>query len=134
MHFLVFSSYLFIIILKINKYRINIILLLTIIKCYILYWIISINFSISFISINLYSNLNLYLTILINNKFYPLSWFITTIVILISSIVIFNSINYLSLIESYSFIFYITLFQLSMISFVLSHDMKRNNKVVYFDK
>ena len=123
MHFLVFSSYLFIIILKINKYRINIILLLTIIKCYILYWIISINFSISIISINLYSNLNLYLTILINNKFYPLSWFITTIVILISSIVIFNSINYLSLIESYSFIFYITLFQLSMISFVLSHDI-----------
>ena len=40
---------------------------------------------------------------------YRLSWFITTIVILISSIVIFNSINYLSLIESYSFIFYITL-------------------------
>ena len=33
------------------------------------------------------------LQILINNKFYPLSWFITTIVILISSIVIFNSIN-----------------------------------------
>ena len=122
MHFLVFSSYLFIIILKINKYRINIILLLTIIKCYILYWIISINFSISFISINPYSYLNLYLSILINNKFYPLSWFITTIVILISSIVIFNSINYLSLIESYSFIFYITLLQLAMISFVLSHD------------
>ena len=123
MHFLVFSSYLFIIILKINKYRINIILLLTIIKCYILYWIISINFSISFISINLYSNLNLYVTILINNKFYPLSWFITTIVILISSIVIFNSINYLSIIQSYSFIFYITLFELSMISFVVSHDI-----------
>ena len=123
MHFLVFSSYLFIIILKINKYRINIILLLTIIKCYILYWIISINFSISFISINPYSYLNLYLSILINNKFYPLSWFITTIVILISSIVIFNSINYLSLIESYSFIFYITLLQLAMISFVLSHDI-----------
>ena len=53
---------------------------------------------ISFISINLYSNLNLYVTILINNKFYPLSWFITTIVILISSIVIFSrlSINILA--------------------------------------
>ena len=113
----------FIIILKVNKYRINIILLLTIIKCYILYWIISINFSISFISINLYSNLNLYITILINNKFYPLSLFMVTVVILISPIVIFNSINYLSIIDSYSFIFYITLFQLSMISFVLSHDI-----------
>ena len=111
----------FIIILKVNKYRINIILLLTIIKCYILYWIISINFSIGIISINLYSNLNLYM--LINNKFYPLSWFMVIVVILISPIVIFNSINYLSIIDSYSFIFYITLFQLSMITFVLSHDI-----------
>ncbi len=42
-----------------------------------------------------------------------------TVVILISPIVIFNSINYLSIIDSYLFIFYITLFQLSMISFVL---------------
>ena len=121
--FLIIAPISFIIILKVNKYRINIILLLTIIKCYILYWIISINFSISFISINLYSNLNLYITILINNKFYPLSWFMVTVVILISPIVIFNSINYLSIIDSYSFIFYITLFQLSMISFVLSHDI-----------
>ncbi len=94
----------FIIILKVNKYRINIILLLTIIKCYILYWIISINFSISFISINLWSNLNLYITMLINNKFYPLSWFMVIVVILISPIVIFNSINYLSIIDSYLFI------------------------------
>ena len=45
------------------------------------------------------------------------------VVILISSIVIFNSINYLSIIDSYLFIFYIILFQLSMISFVLSHDI-----------
>ena len=34
--------------------------------CFSYYWFIS------FISINLYSNLNLYVTILINNKFYPL--------------------------------------------------------------
>ncbi len=45
------------------------------------------------------------------------------IVILINSIVIFKSINYLSIIDSYLFIFYITLFQLSMFSFVLSHDI-----------
>ena len=46
-----------------------------------------------------------------------------TVVILISSIVIFNSINYLSIIDSYLFIIYITLFQLSMISFVLCYDI-----------
>jgi len=109
--------------LIVNKHRINIILLLTIIKSYILYWIISINFSISFISINLYSFCNLYTSHLITNKFYPLSWLMVTVVITISSIVIFNSINYLSIIDSYYLVFYITLLQLSMISFVLSHDI-----------
>ena len=54
---------------------------------------------------------------------YPLSWFMVTVVILISPIVITSSINYLSIIDPYSFIFYITLLQLSMISFVLSHDI-----------
>ena len=122
--YIIFNIFIFILsIIIVNKYRINIILLLTIIKCYILYWIFSINFSISFISINLYSNLNLYITILMTNKFYPLSWLMVTVVILISPIVILTSINYLSIIDSYLFIFYISLFQLSMISFVLSHDI-----------
>jgi len=93
------------------------------IKGYILYWIISINFFISFIFINLWSNLNLYITMLINNKYYPLSWFMVSVVILISSIVIFNSIDYLSIMDSYPFIFYIILFQLSMISFILSYNI-----------
>ena len=56
-------------------------------------------------------------------KFKPLSPFMVIVVILISSIVLFNSINYLSIIDSYSFIFYITLLQLSMISFILSRDI-----------
>ena len=106
-----------------NRYRIDIILLLIIIKGLILYWISTINFSISFISINLWSNYNLYITMLINNKYYPLSFFMVVVVILISPIVIFNSIDYLSIMDSYPFIFYIILFQLSMISFVLSHDI-----------
>ncbi len=46
-----------------------------------------------------------------------------TVIILISSIVINNSIDYLSIMDSYSLLFYITLFQLSMINFVLSHDI-----------
>ena len=112
-----------IILVKLNKYGTNIILLLTIIKSYILYWIISINFSLSILSINLYSNLNLFITMMLNSRFYPLSRLLVIVVILISSIAIFNSINYLSIIDSYSFVFYITLLQLSMISFTLSHDI-----------
>ena len=60
---------------------------------------------------------------MLNSRFYPLSRFLVIVVILISSIAIFNSINYLSIIDSYSFVFYITLLQLSMISFTLSHDI-----------
>lgn len=60
---------------------------------------------------------------LINNKYYPLSWFMVTVVILISSIVIFNSIDYLSIMDSYPFIFYIILLQLSMINFILSYNI-----------
>ena len=45
------------------------------------------------------------------------------VIILISSIVIFNSINYLCIIDSYLFLFYIILFELFMVGFVLSHDM-----------
>ena len=45
------------------------------------------------------------------------------IVILISPIVIFNSIDYLSIMDSYPFIFYITLFQLFMINFILSYNI-----------
>ena len=106
-----------------NKYRNNYILLVLLIKCIILYFIICINGILSSISINLYSNINCYMTVLINNKFYPLSRFMVSVVILISPIVVFNSINYLSIIDSYSFIFYITLLQLAMINFVLCHDI-----------
>jgi len=60
---------------------------------------------------------------MLNSRFYPLSRLLVIVVILISSIAIFNSINYLSIIDSYSFVFYITLLQLSMISFTLSHDI-----------
>ena len=56
-------------------------------------------------------------------KFKPISLFMVIVVILISSIVLFNSINYLSIIDSYLFIFYITLFELSMISFILAEDI-----------
>ena len=88
-----------------------------------MYWIISVNFLVSFISICLWCNFNFFITIYFNNKYYPLSWFMVTVVILISPIVIFNSIDYLSIMDSYPFIFYISLFQLSMINFILSYNL-----------
>ena len=110
-------------ILRFNKHQINIIQAIIIIKCYILYWNVSMNSLISIISINLWSHLNLYITIVLNNQFYPFSWFMVTVVILVSPIVILNSIDYLSIMDSYPFVFYIILFQFSMINFVLFHDI-----------
>ena len=110
-------------ILRFNKHQINIIQAIIIIKCYILYWNVSMNSLISIISINLWSHLNLYITIVLNNQFYPFSWFMVTVVILVSPIVILNSIDYLSIMDSYPFVFYIILFQFSMINFVLMHDI-----------
>ena len=60
---------------------------------------------------------------LINNKYYPLFLFMVIVVILISPIVIFNSIDYLSIIDPYPFIFHTILSQLSMINFILSYNL-----------
>ena len=101
----------------------NITQLLLVIKCYLLYWLILTNTTVIILLSAIYTTLDLYTVVLMNNKLYPLSWFIVIVITLISSIVIINSINYLSLVDSYSFTFYIVLFQLAMISFVLSHDI-----------
>ena len=114
-----------------NKFKINITLLLTIIKGYILYYIISINYITFILLINLYSNLILIITIIMKFKFKPLSLFMVIVVILISSIVLYNNINYFSIIDSYLFIYYITLFQLSMMSFILSCDIIIT--IIYWD-
>ena len=76
-----------------SRYRTDIIWPVIVTKGHILYRIISINFLSSLLFINLISNQNSYITMLVNIKYYPLSWFMVTVVILISPIVIFNSID-----------------------------------------
>ena len=110
-------------VLRFNKHQINIIQAIIIIKCYILYWNVSMNSLISIISINLFSHLNLFFFSYFIFSVSPFSWFMVTVVILVSPIVILNSIDYLSIMDSYPFLFYIILFQFSMINFVLFHDI-----------
>ena len=52
-----------------------------------------------------------------------LSIIIVSIVLLVSSFVIYNSIDYLTIIDSYLFIIYILLFQFIMIIFILSNHL-----------
>ena len=71
----------------------------------------------------LYSNYNLYISIISHNNYYPLSFFMVITVIIVSSIILYNSLSYLSIIDSYLFLLYIILFQFSMINFILSDDI-----------
>ena len=52
-----------------------------------------------------------------------LSWFMCCLITLISSCVILCSIDYLSIMDSYLFLIYISLFQSCMLIFVLSNDL-----------
>lgn len=92
-------------------------------KLYIWYWIIIVNWLISIIFILVWNCFNLYIVSIIRTKLYALSFFMIVIVILISSCVILNSIDYSSIMDSYPFIFYIILLNLCMLCFVLCHDI-----------
>ena len=74
----------------------------------------------SYYFINLFIIIDIYI---INTRFNSVSLIIVYIVLLVSSFVIYNSIDYLSIIDSYLFIIYILLFQFIMIIFILSNHL-----------
>ena len=109
--------------IRFSKYRVNIIVIQTVIKVYLSYWIILFNFLASFLFINLFKGMDYYNDWLVNIRFNTLDWFMVLVILLVSSCVIVNSIDYLTIMESYLFLVYISLFQFCMITFVLSNDL-----------
>ena len=116
-------SPLLIFILLVNSNIINLIELMTLIKFYIIFFLISANALFSFGLIDTFNSMSHFTTIISTSNYNVYTWFMICIVLLVSSMVMLNAINYLSLMESYLFIFYIGIFQLVMISFVLSSDL-----------
>ena len=112
--------------IRFSKYRVNIIVIQTVIKVYLSYWIILFNFLASFLFINLFKGMDYYNDWLVNIRFNTLDWFMVLVILLVSSCVIVNSIDYLTIMESYLFLVYISLFQFCMITFVLSNDLLNN--------
>ena len=108
---------------RFSKYRVNIIVIQTLIKVYLSYWIILFNFLASFLFINLFKGMDYFNDWLVNIRFNTLDWFMVLVILLVSSCVIVNSIDYLTIMESYLFLVYISLFQFCMITFVLSNDL-----------
>ena len=89
------------------------------IKVYLLYWILFFNYFSIFLIITIcYCEFYFFFI-----KLNVLSWFMVLVVLLVSSSVIINSIDYLSIMESYLFLVYIYLFQFSMNVFTLSNDL-----------
>ena len=119
---LVFINYLFLVLLCFSKLRVNAIYLQSIIKIYLLYTITIFNLLASFIFINYYECIEIYIITIVNIRSNTLSNFIVLTVLLVSSCVILNSIDYLSIIDSYLFLVYILIFQFTMIIFILTHD------------
>ena len=90
-----------------------------VLKVLLSYWIIALNLFYTFY-FDSQLNLVVYNSLIVLNV---LSWFMVFVIILVSSCVIVNSIDYLTIMESYLLLGYISLFQFSMIFFTLSNDI-----------
>ncbi len=116
-------NYLFLVGLCFAKFKLNAIYLQCIIKLYLLYSITIFNCFASFIFINYLSCIEIYIITLISIRLNTLSNWIILTVLIVSSCVIINSIDYLSIVDSYLFLIYILIFQFTMINFILCHDL-----------
>jgi len=67
--------------------------------------------------------MEIYIITIVNIRSNTLSNLMLLTVLLVSSCVILNSIDYLSIIDSYLFLLYILIFQFTMIIFIFTHDL-----------
>ena len=118
-----FYNFLFLFIIGYSKLDLDTFHRQTVIKVYLLYWCIIFNWLMSYYIINVWITVDLYIIDIINVRFNLISLIMVFIVLLVSSFVIFNSIDYLSIMDSSLFMIYVSLFQLTMITFVLSHSI-----------
>ena len=117
------TTILFIICSGFSKYRWNAILSQTIIKVYLLYWVSLVSSYVSILFIKLWAYLDFYIIELVNIRINSISWFMILVILFVSSCVNINSIDYLSIMDNSLFLFYISILQCSMITFVLTNDL-----------
>ncbi len=98
-------------------------LLKTIIKIYLLYWIIIHNWISSFHLLFVFSCFDFYIIYIYNIRFDLLSLLLVLIILLVSSCVIINLIEYITIMDIIGLLFFIMLFLFSMISFVSCYDL-----------
>ena len=100
-------------------------MLQTVIKVHLSYRCLVYNFSspLLFYLVNIYNGIESYNVGIISIRLNILSSFMVLVVLLISSRALINAIDYLSIIESYLFLCYISSLQLSMVPFSFSNDL-----------
>ena len=86
-------------------------------------WIIQVIYQLLFIYGFLLYNYWFSFSINLNIRLNTLSNLIVLTVLLVSSCVILNAIDYLSIISSYLFLCYILVFQFTMFIFTITHDL-----------
>lgn len=106
-----------------GKLQENPYILQSIIKLVLLFFISFINILAGLLTINLFSLLDIHGLTILSLKQSSLTTILLFTVLLVSSCVILNSIDYLSTIDSHLFLLYIHLFQLAMVMFILTHDL-----------
>ena len=97
----------FLFLLCFNKLIVNAIYLKSIIKIYLLYTITIFNLLTGILFINYYECMEIYIITILNVRSNILCNFIVLTILLVSSCVILNSIDYLSIIDVYLFLIYI---------------------------
>jgi len=101
----------------------NPILLQTGIKVYMSFRIIMVNWMMGFFLMNIRYIVDFYVIEVVNMRLNSLSWCMVLVIRLVSSCVILCSIDYLSVLDSSLFLNYISIFQFTMIIFVISNDL-----------
>ena len=106
-----------------QKHRINAINSNATIKTYVLYRVSSYTSVMIILFIKLWSYLDFCVIELVNIRINSLSFVLVLVIVFVSSCVNINSIDYLSIMDNSLFLFYISILQLSMITFVLTNDL-----------
>ena len=101
----------------------NPILLQTVIKVYLSYWLVAFNLLLAILLLQHRYCVEFFMMEVFNLRLNSLSWFMCCLITLISSCVMLCSIDYLSIMDSYLFLIYMSLFQSCMLIFVLSNDL-----------
>ena len=103
--------------------RLNAVLARSAIKVFLLYAVSLFNSMVGFNLVNGFGCLEIYIIAIANARCSAVSSLVALCVLLVSSCVILNSIDYLSVVDSHSFLAYLLSFQFAMVTFVFAHDL-----------